>query len=222
MRRWSKKGNVSNGNEQFLLPELFRVVIGTSFFSFSVPILSCLYSPPPANPLNPCREENTCICMEQLLLACTNSVIIFCYCSELYYIEKVTHYNHIFQIKNETQYLTKGFGGWNSDGKTLALPDHFGCFCGQQWRIFCVGEILKLWDYCCWVWAVYYQEGCECLARVGRPRLLCNHMVRFPYTPVRLCCRMEKKCRVNKFYYAWISVSSVLILNFFWKMKIPP
>lgn len=37
-------------------------------------------------------------------------MIIFCYSSAHYYIEKVTHSNHICQIKNQTEYLTKNFG----------------------------------------------------------------------------------------------------------------
>lgn len=48
--------------------------------------------------------------MERLLLACTNSVIIFCYSSVHYYIEKVTHSNHICQIKNQTIFNKKYLG----------------------------------------------------------------------------------------------------------------
>lgn len=66
--------------------------------------------PPLPNPWCSHRDKKPCICMERLLLACTNSVIIFCYSSVHYYIEKVTHSNHICQIKNQTIFNKKYLG----------------------------------------------------------------------------------------------------------------
>lgn len=110
------------------------------FFLFlSVPL-------PPAStslplPISPIPAEKDKAWMEQLSPACTNSVINFCYSGERYVMLKGWPTVILFsRWKKQAQHFTKDLGRWNSERKTLALPDHFCSFCGEQWYYLVLGQ----------------------------------------------------------------------------------